>query len=177
MMMTVASLIVPLSIRYIEEPKFHYAALTMIGFCILTVVLSAYATMPKLNLKNRGKSRETPRPADFNILFFASFSGMTLPEFETEMEAVMNDPNRVYETQVNEIYVMGRYLQNMKYRFLGMAYAAFITGTLISSCFYIAGAYMYEQGNRCCCGGRSPPCLEHRLKAAAQFFVDGPGLE
>jgi hypothetical protein len=47
MMLTVAALLIPLSIRFLDDPRLQPAALTMIGFCILTVLLAAYAAMPK----------------------------------------------------------------------------------------------------------------------------------
>ena len=63
MIMTVASLLVPLSIRYIQMPQFRFAAFTMIGFCILTVVLSTYAALPKVRYKKKSVKQAAENPS------------------------------------------------------------------------------------------------------------------
>ena len=51
MIMTVASILVPLSIRYLQTPQFQPAALIMIGFCILFIV---WNLVNKLNQTSQG---------------------------------------------------------------------------------------------------------------------------
>ncbi len=137
MMLTVAALLIPLSIRFLDDPRLQLAALTMIGFCILTVLLAAYAAMPKV-LGKKGPSKTiNPDDPSFNLLFFGSFTKMDYYEFEHAMEKVMNDHGEVYEKQIKEIYLMGQYLAREKYRFVRLAYISFITGMVISSVLYV----------------------------------------
>jgi len=137
MMLTVAALLIPLSIRFLDDPRLQPAALTMIGFCILTVLLAAYAAMPKV-LGKKGPSKTiNPDDPSFNLLFFGSFTKMDYYEFEHAMEKVMNDHGEVYEKQIKEIYLMGQYLALEKYRFVRLAYVAFITGMVISTILYV----------------------------------------
>ena len=44
----------------------------------------------------------------------------------------MNDASLAYEAQVREIYLLGMFLAVKKYRFLRLAYLAFIAGLFIS---------------------------------------------
>jgi len=136
MMLTVAALLIPLSIRFLDDPRLQPAALTMIGFCILTVLLAAYAAMPKLGKKGPSKTID-PEDPSFNLLFFGSFAQMDYYDFENAMEKVMNDHGEAYKTQIKEIYLMGQYLAREKYRFVRLAYISFITGMVISSVLYI----------------------------------------
>jgi hypothetical protein len=48
------------------------------------------------------------------------------------MQQMMNDPSKVYEWQVREVYTLGLYLANQKYRFVRLAYLTFITGLVVS---------------------------------------------
>jgi hypothetical protein len=48
------------------------------------------------------------------------------------MEAVMNDPSRTYEVEVRETYLLGVFLARKKYRFVRLAYLAFIAGLVVS---------------------------------------------
>jgi hypothetical protein len=74
-------------------------------------------------------------------LFFGSFVRMGYSEYKNAMEKMMNDPNEVYETQVREIYTMGQYLAQKKYRFVQFSYLSFIAGIISSSAIYIIGSY------------------------------------
>jgi len=137
MMLTVAAILIPLSIRFLDDPRLQPAALTMIGFCILTVLLAAYAAMPKVLSKKGPNKTIDPEDPSFNLLFFGSFTKMNYYDFQNAMEKVMNDHGEVYEKQIKEIYLMGQYLAREKYRFVRLAYISFITGMVISSVLYV----------------------------------------
>ena len=137
MMLTVSALMIPLSVRYVSEPQFHWAAMTMAGFCILTVMLSAYAAMPKVPFRRVPIEMPDLENPPFNILFFGSFASLSYTGYRQAMEKIMNDPNMTYEVQVREIYTMGQYLARKKYRFVQLAYISFITGIALSSLVYV----------------------------------------
>ena len=142
MILTVASLVIPLSIRYLNDPKFQTAAMVMIVFCVLTVVLAAYAAMPKFRIEKHRLSDQDVKGPAFNPLFFGSFQQIGYPEYAQVMEELMNDHNRTYEAQVREVYLLGQYLYRRKYRYVRMAYIAFICGAVLSSSAYILGVFL-----------------------------------
>jgi hypothetical protein len=57
---------------------------------------------------------------------------LSYEQFEAEMERVLNDPSQVYQVQVREIYTLGVFLAQKKYRFLRLAYTSFIVGLFAS---------------------------------------------
>jgi hypothetical protein len=142
MMLTIASLMIPLSTGFLYEDRSHLAAATLIGFCVVTILLAAYSAMPKIKVGNKSEKKPDLNEDSFNLLFFGSFIHMEYKDFEYEMGKMMNDPNKVYETQVREIYTMGQYLSRKKYKFLKYSYYTFITGILSSSFIYILGSYI-----------------------------------
>lgn len=144
MMLTVASLVIPLSVGHLQDPKLKWASMIAIAFCVMTVILAAYATMPKLRLPSRtGESPDTKSPF-FNILFFGDFVGMKYEDFEREMEGIMNDHSRTYEVQIREVYNMGVYLAMKKYRYVRLAYLTFITGLILSGCALVWANFISE---------------------------------
>jgi hypothetical protein len=66
---------------------------------------------------------------------------MDYDAYKEAMESMMNDANAVYETQIREIYTMGQYLAQKKYRFVRFSYLSFISGVLISSFIYVIRSY------------------------------------
>jgi len=134
MLLTMSSIVVTLAApRVVVDGALQWPLVMLIVFSLVTIVLAAYAVMPKLPFLGRGKpgtpDATSPR---FNLLFFGDFSAMDYSHFAAEMEAAMNEPSRVYELQVREIYILGSFLAHTKYRYLRLAYVTFISGLLAS---------------------------------------------
>jgi len=141
MILTIASLMIPLSTRFLFEEKTHLAAATLIGFCVITILLAAYAAMPKIISKKITDSVNL-QDNSFNLLFFGSFTRMGYSAYRNAMENMMNNHDDVYETQIREIYTMGSYLSQNKYKFVQFSYLSFISGILFSSVIYVVGSYI-----------------------------------
>ena len=142
MMLTLASLMIPLSIKFLYDERSHLAASILIGFCVMTILLAAFAAMPKIKTDNHLNAKQNLNETSFNLLFFGSFIHMSYGEYKKAMQTLMNDANAVYETQLREIYTMGQYLARKKYRYVQYSYLAFITGILASSLVYVIGSYV-----------------------------------
>ena len=131
MLITAASLVLTLSIRYIMDPELKWISVCLISFCILTILLAAYSAMPKMSLflkKQKGDAADNP---NLNILFFGDFIKLSYDEYEARMIDVINNPVDTYKVQLHEIYTLGLFLTGKKYRFLKLAYISFICGLLI----------------------------------------------
>lgn len=129
-LLTLSAVIITLSVRYITDPHLKWAALVLIAFCLLTILLAAYAVMPKLPLSLRRRPSPDVQEPSFDLLFFGDFTRLDYDEFEAAMEEVMNDPSRTYQVQVKELYALGKFLAKEKFRVLKLAYIAFLTGVL-----------------------------------------------
>ena len=133
LLLTMASVVVTLSVRYITEPHLKWATIVLIVFCLLTIALATYAVMPKLPLLRRRLQDAGAKVPGFNLLFFGDFVSLPYEEFEAAMEEVMNDPSRTYQVQVKEVYTLGVFLAEKKYRYLRLAYITFIVGAFASA--------------------------------------------
>jgi len=129
MLLTLSAVVIPLTIRFLDTEKLRYAAIVLIGACAVTAALAAYSAMPKiLNDKN-------PAPKsgpNFNPLFFGDFARLNYEEFTKQLEDAMQSPAAAYEVQLREIYTMGMYLANRKYKYLKLAYMSMIAGIILS---------------------------------------------
>ncbi|KAA3662880.1 MAG: hypothetical protein DWQ04_12175 [Chloroflexi bacterium] len=133
MMLTLASLVITFCIRYLTDPILRWPVFTLIGFCLVTIFAAAYAVMPK----GPNQVRPDLKNPNCDILFFGNFIHLAFDEYAEVMEQVMSDPNRVYEAQVREIYELGVFLATKKYRFIRIAYIAFITGLVVSGFVFL----------------------------------------
>ncbi|HRQ41621.1 MAG TPA: DUF5706 domain-containing protein [Chloroflexota bacterium] len=128
MMFTLASVIVTISIRYLEDPFLRWPVLVLIAGSLVTIISAAYAVMPKLNL-NTKPDLKNPHT---NLLFFGTFTNLDYSEWVAELDPILHDPNRAYEAMLRDIYEMGIYLGVKKYRFIRIAYISFLTGLVLS---------------------------------------------
>lgn len=129
-MLTLAALIVTFSIGYLDDPLLRWPVMVMIGFCVVTILASAYAVMPKMDW-NPAKADTTDTPG--NILFFGNFLYTEYEAYWAKMQQILDEPERVYEAQVREIYELGTYLGHNKFRFIRIAYQSFLLGILSSA--------------------------------------------
>jgi len=73
MLLTLASVVVTLCLRYLTDPLLRWTATVFILFSLLTVLLAAYAVMPKTPLKIRHGEHPDVHSPRFSLLFFANF--------------------------------------------------------------------------------------------------------
>ena len=132
MILTVASVVLTLSVSYLADPAFQWAALTLILFCMATIVAAIYSTMPRKFGRVKDGKKDPLSDAPANPLFFGSFVHMTYEEYCKTIEHALNDPNESVELMVREIYTLGTFLAQRKYRYLRWAYLTFLVGLLTS---------------------------------------------
>ncbi|HEY6168057.1 MAG TPA: Pycsar system effector family protein [Verrucomicrobiae bacterium] len=131
MLLTMASVLAGLTAPHITQEHLKWPVLILLTFCLVTILLAAISAMPRVR-NRRGGAQPDPKSSGFNILFFGDFSQLDFKKFEGAMEELMNDPSQTYEAQVRDIYLLGKYLADRKYRLLRLAYIAFISGLVIS---------------------------------------------
>jgi hypothetical protein len=142
MLLTLASLVFTIAAPQAMKPALRWPALVLMAFCLITIGFTIYAVMPKVSIKERGGRQPEDRDAMFNLLFFGDFVEMPYEKFASDMEKILNDPSKLYEAQVREIYTLGSFLAKKKYRFLRLAYQAFLAGLLASAGTFVAVAIL-----------------------------------
>ena len=115
MLLTMSSVVISLTLPQLFRNVHLWPLLILVGFCLLTVCLAAYAVMPKLPPVT-GMAPDVNDPG-FNPLFFGDFTRMSQQHFESTMADILSDPSRTYAAQVREIYLLGLSWR-AKYRFL-----------------------------------------------------------
>lgn len=127
-LMTMSAVITTFSASFVARPNFQIAVIVLMCFCLTTILLATLTVMPSVPLRIQRNGTPPPITLHSNLLFFGTFASMQYEHFEAAMEELMNDPSRTYEAQVREIYQLGCFLAEKKYRYLRYAYLSFLTG-------------------------------------------------
>lgn len=131
----IISVILSVLIRKIEVDK-HLAIPTLVFLfsSLVTIVISILATRPKITKGNF--TREDVLNRRTNLLFFGNFFNTGLDEYKWGMATMMNDPNYLYGTLVDDIYYLGKVL-GRKYKLVRIAYSVFMIGIIVSALAFI----------------------------------------
>ncbi len=142
MLLTMSSIIITLTAANLHRPNYRYAGMVLITFCLLTMGLAAFVAMPKIANFLKGGPKPDVESPRFNLLFFGDFAQLDYPDYEAAMEKMMNSPSRVYEAQVREVYTLGVFLAQKKYRYLRFAYLSFFTGLVASGVVMLISGFI-----------------------------------
>lgn len=130
MIITVCAIIISLIMKEIFNPQLQYAVMTLALTCLLTILFAVYSSLPKYAGKREGAMKA--KNPSFNVIFFGDFTHLDYPDFETELEKVINDHDLVYESLAKDLYALGRVLHDKKYRFIRYSYLTFMLGLIVS---------------------------------------------
>jgi hypothetical protein len=75
-----------------------------------------------------------------NWLFFGTFAQVEETVFQEKVLTLLKEPEDVFKTMLHDIYQLGCILQSKKYRYLALAYRAFLFGLIIAFLTFV-----YEQ--------------------------------
>jgi hypothetical protein len=131
MLLTMSSVVMTLTLPQLIKDAHLWPLIILVAFCLLTIALATYAVMPKMPFRAQAVPPDI-HSQSFNLLFFGDFTRLTQAEFESAMQNVMSDHSHTYGTQVRELYLLGKFLAEKKYRFLRLAYLSFITGLAVT---------------------------------------------
>jgi len=130
-LLSISSVLATLAVTKFSDPHWAAPVTVLIVFLLGAIIFSLLAVIPSMNLFD-AKKVSTADPA-FNTLFFGEFSRVPYAEYLEHMEKVMNDPDKVYEAVVREIYSAGTYLQKTKYNYIKYGYILFFLGMITSA--------------------------------------------
>ena len=126
----IISIIISVLLRKLQtDPYLTIPTLVFLFFSVVTMVLGILATRPKTNTGIFADEDVANKKT--NLLFFGNFHNMQLMQYENAMRSMMNDPDYLYGSMVQDIYYLGKVL-GRKYKLLRWAYNIFMVGIIIS---------------------------------------------
>ena len=134
-LLSISSVLVTIAIAKLTDPTWKLPIIALVGFLLAAIFFALLTVIPSMPLLRQIK--KSTKDPNFNTLFFGDYALVPYEEYLEHMEEVMNDPNRVYEIQVREIYLAGRYLQHTKYNYIKYGYILFFIGALSSVVLYV----------------------------------------
>ena len=108
--------------------------LVLITGCMVSLAFAIVAARPRLN--RSAVTIDQVRNETGNVLFFGHFTSMPMAEFQESLRELMKDRALLYAHLGRQLYLMGASL-NGKYRYLQLAYGAFLTSTALATGLFV----------------------------------------
>jgi len=119
------SILIPLSLNWIDKPEFHYAAILSIATALASILAAIICIYPKRKTGRREKGT-------FNYLHFNDIGHIDRQEFIDEFMPIFNDPGKLAETAVNDLHDTAQNAMIPKFFWLKLAYITFFIGNMIA---------------------------------------------
>ena len=121
--------------------SWHFApVIVLLAGCLVSLVFTVTAARPRVHRSH--VDIDDIRNNTGNLLFFAQFTSMSLPQFQEAVHVLMKEPELLYDHLARQLYHMGESL-NRKYRYLQIAYSAFLAGLGLATVLF---AFVYFTG-------------------------------
>jgi len=133
-LLSISSVLLSISLTRVSDPRFTGTLAILVGFLLITIFLALMTVIPRVQ-GFRHKKHTVHDPA-YSPLYFGDYADIPYDEYARDMEEIMNDSNRTYETMVKEIYQSGVYLVKNKYRYIRLGYILFFMGLIIATLVY-----------------------------------------
>jgi len=136
----IISVILSVLLRKLQtDPYLTYPTIVFLLSSVATIVVSILATRPKLNTGTFAEEEVANKKT--NLLFFGNFHKMPQADYENAMRTMMNDPDYLYSSIVQDIYHLGAVL-GKKYRLIRIAYNIFMWGIILSVIAFGVAAFI-----------------------------------
>lgn len=116
-------------------PMVHYWVI-VVG-ALLTILFSAYSTLPKAPLTSREMPPGSSLPKGTSLLFFTNFIRLPLDDFKRHMHRILETPPLTHEAIMEELHSHGRYIARKKYLPLRLAYITFLITWIAGAAIYV----------------------------------------
>lgn len=120
-LITASSILLSVTIALSPTEGFRASLALLATGVLVGLFFAVLAVVPKFGRPKHGDRQ-------MNLLFFGSFAHISEDEFTAALADLSKDPERVFAAQARDIHQLGSYLESSKYRWLRLAYLAFLSG-------------------------------------------------
>jgi predicted metal-dependent HD superfamily phosphohydrolase len=136
----ILSVILSILLRKLEDnPQLIIPTMLLLIVCVITMVFSILSTRPTVP-SGRFTLQDIENKST-NLLFFGNFYRMSLKDYNSGIQEMMDDSGFLYGSLIRDIYAQGVVL-GRKYRLLRMAYNVFMYGIVASVLTFLIAIFV-----------------------------------
>ncbi len=134
---TASAVISSIAASQIDDDAIGIAAGVLVAFLLVALLLAVITVFPKYRIH---KEPGEHLPDHWNPLYFGSYTRISKQRYLEAVDPILRSDGEIYRTMVADLYDKGVGLVTGKYRYLRVAYGAFITAFVAATItYFIAG--------------------------------------
>lgn len=118
-------------------------SLVLVSGCLVSLAFAVLGARPRID--RTPVTLEDVRNNRGNLLFFGHFLSMPLADFQAGIRAIGKDRKLIHDSLSRQLYAMGDALLT-KYRYLQLAYTAFLVGIGVAAAAYAVVLVVFGLG-------------------------------
>jgi len=127
-MITVTAIVFSVTVAELDNEVMRNPLMFFAACCIGSLLCAIVAIIPSTNYPKDEDGNLDKKSIYFDPLYFGHFSHMEMEEYkECYAESLMTD-DKVYDTLAKEMYISGKTLALVKYKWLRWSYSGFLFG-------------------------------------------------
>ena len=127
-MITVSAIVFSVTVAELDNPVMKYPLMFFAVCCILSLLCAIVAIIPNTNYPKDEDGNLDKTSPQFDPLYFGHFSQMELEEYKESYVKTLLTDDTIYDALANEMYISGRTLSLVKYRWIRWSYTSFLVG-------------------------------------------------
>jgi len=133
----IVSIIISSFLRNMDDmPHLLIPTGLLTALCLLTITFALLSTRPRI--KSHRDNTGLTDDMKVDLLFFGSFSQLSPDAYKTGVKGIMESPDLLYDTMIDNLYQQGQVLER-KYKLLKITYNLFLFGfPLVVICYVVA---------------------------------------
>ena len=133
-LLSLSSVMLSLSLTQAHDPRFTLSITGLALFLLVTIYFALLTVIGKVKVFDLRK--HSVHDPDYSPLFFGNYGDIPYNEYAEHFAEVMNDSDATFEIMVKDIYYAGKYLLQIKYKYIRLAYVFFFAGLIVSVGLY-----------------------------------------
>ena len=127
-MITVTAIVFSVTVAELDNELLMYPLIFFAICCIVSLLCAIIAIIPSTSYPKDDYGRLDKTSPFFDPLYFGHFSHMDIEEYKEHYANTLLTDDRIYDTLAKEMYISGRTLALVKYKWLRWSYTSFLFG-------------------------------------------------
>jgi hypothetical protein len=127
-MITVTAIVFSVTVAELDNELLMYPLMFFAVCCIVSLLCAIVAIIPSTHYPKDEDGNLDKNSPFFDPLYFGHFAQMDIEDYKEHYANSLMTDDRIYDTLAKEMYVSGRTLALVKYKWLRWSYTSFLFG-------------------------------------------------
>ena len=127
-MITVTAIVFSVTVAELDNEVMRNPLMFFAMCCIVSLLCAIIAIIPNTNYPKDEAGNLDKTSPNFDPLYFGHFAQMDIEDYKEHYADSLMTDDKVYDTLAKEMYISGKTLALVKYKWLRWSYSAFLFG-------------------------------------------------